>query len=215
MKNVPVTEECHRDMKKTLLDSDIRDPLFDFLEDSFGKIRVFEEKNMGRSRADMVMVTKSLIFGIEIKSDADSYSRLGRQVLDYDRYFDRNIIVIGSSHAWHVREHVPGHWGIITVELIDGRVDFYVMREAAKNPDLDVKRKISILWRPELNRLLELNGLPGYRQKSKSFVQEKLLESVPEEILWPQVMEELFQRDYTTIGDEIREYKIKKGCFIM
>lgn len=33
--------------------------------------------------------------GIEIKSDADTYARLDRQVKDYDRYFDRNIIVVG------------------------------------------------------------------------------------------------------------------------
>lgn len=41
-----------------LYDADIREPLFEFLEETYGKIRIFEEKIMGRSRADVVMVTE-------------------------------------------------------------------------------------------------------------------------------------------------------------
>ena len=89
-----------------LYDKDIREPLFEFLEETYGKMRIIEEKQVGRSRADIVMVLPGLLTGIEIKSDADSYVRLSRQVKDYDRFFDRNMVVAGSSHAAHVREHV-------------------------------------------------------------------------------------------------------------
>ena len=92
-----------------LYDRDIRDPLFDFLEEYFGKTRIIEEKTTGRSRADIVMVTPDSLYGIEIKSDADTYARLSRQVRDYDRYYDYNIVVAGSSHGLHIREHVPDH----------------------------------------------------------------------------------------------------------
>ena len=34
-------------------DRDIREPLFDYLEETYGKIRIIEEKMMGRSRADV------------------------------------------------------------------------------------------------------------------------------------------------------------------
>ena len=51
-------------------DKDIREPLFDYLEETYGKIRILEEKMMGRSRADVVMVTEDALYGIEIKSDA-------------------------------------------------------------------------------------------------------------------------------------------------
>ena len=103
-------------MASSFHDRDIREPLFEFLEDSFGKIRILEEKTMGRSRADIVMVTDKGLTGIEIKSDKDTYVRLKSQIKDYDKYYDRNIIVVGSSHALHVEEHVPQYWGIITVE---------------------------------------------------------------------------------------------------
>ncbi len=191
-----------------LYDKDIREPLFDFLDETYGKIRIIEEMNIGRVRSDIVMVTPKLIYGIEIKSDADTYTRLKKQVKNYDLYYDRNIIVVGSSHAMHVEEHVPDWWGIITVELDkDGKVDFYVLREPKDNPKVDRQRKITILWRPELANLLAINKLPKYKQKNKAFVQEKLLEKVPDEILWEQVYEELFQRDYNNIAQQIAEYK--------
>ena len=194
---------------KILHDSDIREPLFDFLEERLGKIRILEEKQIGRARADVVMVTERHLCGIEIKSDADSYARLKKQVRYYNQYYDRNIVVVGSTHAAHIAEHVPGWWGIISVELIKEKMDFYVIREPQDNPKVQVEKKITILWRPELNRLLKMNGLPAYRQKRKAFVQKTLLERVPGELLWPQAMEELFERDYNTIREEIESYRRK------
>ena len=199
------------DGTEILYDKDIREPLFGFLEETYGKARILEEKRTGSARADAVMITPEFLYGIEIKSDADTYARLGKQTKNYDWYYDRNILVAGTSHAAHVREHVPEWWGIITVELDeDGEIDFYVLREAGANPKVRDKRKITILWRTELNRLLEKNGLPKYKEKSKLFVQDKLIEKVPGGILWPQAYEELFERDYNTIGQEIEEFRRSK-----
>ena len=99
-----------------LHDKDIREPLFDFLEETFGKVRILEEKQIAKVRSDIVMITPTLLYGIEIKSDADTSARLEKQVKYYNWYYDRNIIVAGSSHGYHVAEHVPKWWGIITVE---------------------------------------------------------------------------------------------------
>ena len=192
-----------------LYDKDIREPLFDFLEEAYGKLRIIEEKQVGKSRADIVMVLPGLLTGIEIKSDADSYVRLSRQVKDYDRFFDRNMVVAGSSHAAHVREHVPGWWGIITVEQNDREIDFYVLRQPQENPMMNWKRKLSLLWRPELAHIQELNHMPRYRQRSKQFVIEKIILCVPQDILHEQISQELFERDYTLIAETIREYKRK------
>ncbi len=196
---------------QTLYDKDIRGPLFDFLESTFGKIRILEEKTIGRTRADVVMITTDFLYGIEIKSDADTYARLKKQIKNYNRYYDRNMVVVGTSHAAHISEHVPEWWGIITVEVDEnGAADFYLLREARDNPKVKDDHKITILWRPELSRLLEKNKLPRYKEKSKQFVQEKLLENVPGDILWKQAYEELFERDYNTIGEEIENYRKSK-----
>ena len=190
-------------------DKDIREPLFDFLDETYGKNRILEEKTMGSARADIVMVTPTLLYGIEIKSDADTYERLEKQVKYYNWYYDRNIIVVGSTHARRVAEHVPEWWGIISVEITGKDADFLVLRKESENPRVKDHRKITMLWRPELNHLLELNHLPKYRDRSKEFVRKVLLERVPAELLWPQVYEELFERDYTTIGQRIEEYRKK------
>ena len=136
-----------------LRDKDIREPLFDFLDEIYGKNRIIEEKTMGPSRADVVMVTPDALYGIEIKSDADTYARLSRQVKDYDKYYDFNYVVVGTSHAMHIREHVPEYWGVITVEIADGAFDFYVFRKPASNPKVPWKKKLETLGRPELAKI--------------------------------------------------------------
>ncbi len=194
-----------------LYDKDIREPLFEFLEETYGKIRLLEEQVMGRSRADAVMVVPDAHYGIEIKSDADTYARLGRQVEDYDLYYDYNIIVAGTSHAVHVKEHVPEWWGIITVEQEDTGADFYFLRRPQKNPKLDWGHKIEILWRPELAHIQELNGMYAYKNKSKRFVADKIVETVPGELLSGQLSQELFERDYTKIWDSIQQFRKENG----
>ncbi len=190
-----------------LYDKDIREPLFDFLDEIYGINRVIEEKQMGCSRADVVMVTPVAVYGIEIKSDADTYARLQRQIKDYNLFYDYNYIVVGTRHAHHVTEHVPAWWGIITVEIEQGIPDFYILRKPDKNPKTRWKRKLGMLWRPELAHIQEINGLPKYKRKSKEFVITKILEKIPEEILQLQFCEELMQRDYNEIGQIISNFK--------
>lgn len=190
-----------------LLDKDIREPLFEYLEEQHDKVRILEEKTMGRSRADVVMVLEEEVVGVEIKSDADTYARLSRQVKDYDSFFDRNLVVVGTSHAHHVAEHIPDYWGIITVEEQGENCDFYMLRAALENPKKKMIHKIRLLWRPELAHIQEINGMPAYKQKSKDFVQKKILEKIPEEVLQKQISDELFERDYTTIQETIRKFK--------
>ena len=198
-------------MAQSLLDKDIREPLFDYLDQIYGKNRILEEKMIGKSRADIVMVVPDEILGIEIKSDADTYARIARQVKDYDRYFDRNLLVVGSSHAGHASEHVPEYWGILSVEERDGGVDFYVLREPKENPKRKKELKLSILWRPELSALQEKYKMPVYKNKSKDFVREKILEKIPWEDLNREISETLFERDYSSIQKEINEYRVSNG----
>lgn len=195
-----------------LRDADIREPLFDFLEEAYGKTRILEEKRTGRSRADVVMVTEEAVIGLEIKSDADSYRRLAGQVKDYDRYYDYNFVVAGSRHALHIREHVPDYWGVITVEEIDGAVDFYVLRKPERNPKAKLKKKMSLLWRSELAALQQLYGMPKYTNKSKDFVISKIVERteiqlggkgyIELERLHREISDQLFERDYTQYASE-------------
>ena len=194
-----------------LYDKDIREPLAFYLEEIYGKNRILEEQVMGQSRADMVMVVYDALYGIEIKSDADSYARLDRQVKDYNLYYDYDLVVVGTRHAAHIKEHVPEWWGIITVEQVGDQVDFYMLREPQSNPQMDWNCKIEILWRPELAHIQELNAMHAYKQKSKRFVADKIVETVPKETLAVQLSEELFERDYTKIWETIQNFRKENG----
>lgn len=197
-------------------DADLREPLFDFLDESWAAVfldehpqadsqtamrtRILEEVPIGDSRADAVLVTEQELCGIEIKSDADSYACLKTQIPDYDRFFDRNLLVVGSRHALHAAEHVPEWWGILSAELEeDGRWDFYTVRPCRRNPagqtpegqagagqkagtpaaespatQALLEYKLSLLWRKELAHILEDLDMPKYAGKSRAFVARKL-----------------------------------------
>ncbi len=194
-----------------LKDQDIREPLFDFFDEKFGKVRIIEEKQIAKSRADVMLVIEEKLIGVEIKSDADTYARLARQVKDYNKFFDYNYVVVGSSHSKHIEEHVPEYWGIIEAISKEESVEFNVLREPEINKRAQrtykMKRKLSILWRPELSHIQEINGMPKYKQRSKDFVITKIMEKVPWDLLHRQISEELFQRDYNTISEAIKEWR--------
>lgn len=188
-----------------LYDKDIREPLFDYLEERFGKTRMFEEKIIGKSRADVLMLTTNLIVGLEIKSDADTYERLKKQVRNYDKYCDANYVVIGKSHEKHIEEHIPKYWGILTVFLNGTDIIVEEKREADPNPKMKKELQTTLIWHPELQKLLEINHLPKYKQKSKKFVRQKLLEKMEWDLLKLQMCEELFERDYSIWDEEPEE----------
>lgn len=224
-----------------LKDKDIREALFDFLELEYKKARFYEEKMIGKSRADVYMVIEGALVGIEIKSDADTYSRLEGQIKDYNNYFDYNIVAVGSSHAAHIEEHVPDWWGIITIDEVDKKPDFYFLRRPEYNKKVKIARKLELLWRPELSIILNACNMPAYNSMSKPFVRKKIIEwtklpltkvdiakikkeakangvepVIPEtrieiEKLNGLISDILFERDYEKILAGIEEYRKSKN----
>lgn len=189
-----------------LLDKDLREPLFDFLDATYGKNRIIEEKQIGKSRADVVMITEDSFYGIEIKSDADTFARLERQVKDYNRIFDYNIVAVGASHASHVQEHIPDYWGVLVLEEKEDGLDIFWQRDPKPNPKrekaIKFRNQICFLWRAELAQILANNNLPKYSNMGRQKVAVKLMEVLDEKELKRQVCEALFERDYTIFDKE-------------
>lgn len=182
-----------------LYDLDIRDPLFWFLEEKYVKMRFMDEIQIGKSRADVVLVTDDAVFGLEIKSDADTYARLKSQVRDYNKYFDYNYVVVGKSHAKHIDEHVPKFWGIIVCSSKGDGVEFEIVREPLPNPKFKLEKKMSLLWRRELTSIASQCLRYKYTSISKPEVCKKLIEGCDKDKLNRLISTELFNRDYTTI----------------
>ena len=96
-------------------------------------------------------------------------------------------------------------------EKVQSGIVFTVMRMPEDNPNLDIQKKLGILWRPELAHIQEINDMPKYKEKSKVWVIEKIVQKIPQDLLRYQVTDELFERDYTTIAERINEYRIQNG----
>ena len=190
-----------------MLDKDMREPLFDYLEEFYGKIRIFEEKNAGASRADVIGAIDGSLLGFEIKSDNDSYTRLKTQTKDYDKFCDINFLVIGKSHEKQAEFHIPSYWGIICIYEENVKIQVEMQQIPGYNPNVSVRRQIEFLWRPELYQIQKWNDMPEYKHKSKEFVRDKIVEKVPEAKLKRQITDLLFERDYELLLEQIRQVK--------
>jgi site-specific DNA-cytosine methylase len=91
-----------------------------------------------------------------------------------------------------------------------------VLREAKKNSKLVLINKLKIMWRPELAHIQELNQLPMYKQKSKEFVIEKIIEKHKPKVVFLENVRNLVYHDkgrtFKTIID-ILENKLKYKTF--
>ena len=180
-----------------LSDPEMREALFAYLDDKHPKIRIFDEKEIGKSRADFIAVTDSTITGYEIKSDLDSYARLKRQVRDYNKYCDFCYAVAGKSHQKGIVKHIPAFWGILVISKEDGQIEVYEMRPPDMNPKDTIDNKLSMLWKKEIQNIAAKNGLPKYSDKNKKYLQRMLREMIPHKQLMQSLTDELFERDYT------------------
>ncbi len=177
-----------------MLDPVIRDKLFFQLETTSPKIRIFEEVIIGSSRCDFFTVTDKLT-GYEIKSDADSYTRLRSQIKNYDKFFNENYLVVGESHRKSAERHLPDHWGIIVVGQ-----SIEKLREAKPSPKVNMTSQLRLLWKREQRNILKRYSLPKYPQKSRAFITKKLIDCIDSELLLGEICSELFERDYVAEG---------------
>ena len=181
-------------------DRSVRRVIFDYLEENYGKIRIFEESPIKNSRCDFYTVTDRLT-GYEIKSDADSYERLSGQIKDYDAFFDENYIVIGRMHRAHVAEKVPPYWGIICITDEEEGFIVETVRPAEKNPKMKRKNQLLKLWNREITSIARRRGCHIYYGKYKSFRAGELLKSIDNDTLKEDICAELFERDYSLSED--------------
>lgn len=89
-----------------MTDREMRGILIEYLMIKNRHYRIFQEKNIGSSVCDVMLVTDRLC-GFEIKSDSDNFERIGRQVEAYERFFDENTIVVGEKYRDTAAKKVP------------------------------------------------------------------------------------------------------------
>ena len=154
-------------------DKEIRKVLIAYLQTQGKEMRIYQEKNIGNSICDLMVVSDELT-GYEIKSDSDNYQRLAEQVRTYDRFFDSNYIVVGRSHLSSASEKIPDYWGIICIE----KDNVTIQRKAKNNKTVSRRAQLSVLWKLELKNILIKNEMPLYAQKEKGYIADKISECI-------------------------------------
>lgn len=184
-----------------LKDADMRDIVFSHYEDSMAKLRIMEEFCIGKTRTDAFMITENELIGIEFKSDKDNLDRLERQIKDYNRFCDKNYIVIGRHFMEKqdvLLEILPDYWGIYSVTLDENGIKkLDLLRDASTNPKCRLKNQLKILWRSELINLVKSNNLGGVCAYNKKELGEKLFKNIDRERLKYLICSELLERDYS------------------
>lgn len=108
-----------------------------------------DEVNTGKARIDLLDLSTEL-HGYEIKSDSDTFSRLDRQIKNYNKTLSKITIVVGAKKLPVIESKIPAFWGIILVHEVDGKVILRNVRNAQANPNFDKRVAICTLWKSEL-----------------------------------------------------------------
>ena len=76
------------------------------------------------------------------------------------------------------------------------------MRKPGINKKVKLTNQLSLLWKRELSQLQADNGLYKYSDKSKMYRKKYLMESVNTDVLKRQIIDVLFERDYSIFDNE-------------
>lgn len=180
-----------------LNDKDIRKVIYGSFSGSREETRLLEEFPMGDSRADMLLVTRTKLTGLEIKSDRDSFVRLARQIRDYEKFFDTNYLVTGTYHVEEALRTVPEHWGIYEVyESAGGTYVMECVRGAGMALKDNVEEKLYLLWRNELMRIIREYRLASGNLQRKDKMISKIVRGLSVPVIQSEICSALLRREY-------------------
>lgn len=134
----------------------------------------------GACRVDIAVVN-GFLHGYEIKSDADSLTRLPAQIEAYSASMDRATLVVADRHLSSAEAMVPAWWGIKVVEVgRRGAVNFLTARALSNNPTVSPFHVAQLLWRDEVVALLTDYGVEkGIGKMNRNALYHLAAESVP------------------------------------
>jgi hypothetical protein len=144
-----------------LADRHIRFPLSRRLADEHPDALVLHEMQLlgFAGYADIAVAGNSRLRCFEIKSDLDSFVRLPRQIVEYDRVADFCMLVVTERHLSRAEQMLPEHWGLLVGSNSKGGVRFLEKRASAENPFCELREQAALLTKAEVVSALRANGL--------------------------------------------------------
>lgn len=130
-----------------------------------------------KARADVVAVNGH-IHGYEIKSDYDNLLRLENQIVEYDKNFEMNTIVVGEKHLKKTISIVPEYWGIIEVINNNSKIEFKFSRRAKLNPNVELRDVLAHMTKIEL-----INYMYSVEKYKKKYAYKKYMNNLSKDTL--------------------------------
>jgi hypothetical protein len=114
-----------------------------------------------KARIDIAVINGS-VHGFEIKSAADTLTRLPQQLQLYEQCLEKLTIVCAEKHIQGVRDLAPRWCGITKVTKGPrGGILLITVREPKRNPNIQRYRLAHLLWRSEAVAILtQANASP-------------------------------------------------------
>jgi hypothetical protein len=138
---------------------------------------------LGRARVDLAVISDQLI-GIEIKSVNDDVTRLPAQVRAYSKCFDRVVLVVDESLVAKAMPLIPTWWGIVISLQRDDQLTYVFERRPRRNPQIDLDALLALLWREEVDALLDdLLGISVQPRATKKTIRARLLAQIDPPVL--------------------------------
>lgn len=126
----------------------------------------------GRVFIDLATVGEDF-HGYEIKSAADTIKRLPRQIEAYSAVLDFATVVLAERHLDKALRLLPPWWGVL---LVEGAL-LAEHRPALRNPEIQTRALVEILWSGEALDLLDARGQgAGMKKKARRYRWDALCE---------------------------------------
>ncbi len=107
------------------------------------------------SRADLCKINgESIVY--EIKTDLDNFSRLSKQISDYQKIFDKIYVICPKMKINQIKEYLPEEAGIYSYKITNNGRYIYKIEQSAllNNNNLNSIEQLKILRKSELNTLI-------------------------------------------------------------
>ncbi len=136
-------------------------------------------------RADLVVSKGKELWAFEIKSEADSLTRLNGQVTTYLEHFDKVVVVAASKHIANIRDEVPHEVAIW--EVRNSKV--VIVQRGKKRLVANANSLTSLIRLPKLRSLMSRYDCSIKSTKRKD-IEEQVAKVVPLKILRETVLSE-------------------------
>jgi hypothetical protein len=178
-------------------DSDIRKILHSYLKKKNEPIKdtiIIDEFDLcsGLSRID-VAVINGVIHGYEIKSEEDTLKRLPLQMNYYNKSLEKISVATNRVHLKEIKRSIPKWWGLILIDE-DNKRKLNEIRKAKKNPSVEKKSLLQLLWKEELFSIMQKYNVKVNRSSNKNTLQENIADVLEMEIIAQEVRTTLKSR---------------------